>query len=84
VKWRVPVILALLGVYLIWGSTYLAMRFAIEAMPPLLMAGVRYVCAGLLIFVFLWWRGHVLPTRRQWRDAGIVGTLLLLGGNGAV
>jgi drug/metabolite transporter (DMT)-like permease len=78
------VLLALLSVYLIWGSTYLAMRFAIAAMPPLLMAGVRYVCAGVLIFVFLCWRGHALPTKRQWRDAGIVGTLLLLGGNGAV
>jgi len=78
------VLLALLGVYLIWGSTYLAMRFAIETMPPLLMAGVRYVCAGLIIFAFLMWRGHAMPTRRQWRDAGIVGTLLLLGGNGAV
>ena len=78
------VLLALLGVYLIWGSTYLAMRFAIEAMPPLLMAGARYVCAGLVIFAFLVWRGHALPTRRQWRNAGIVGILPLLGGNGAV
>jgi drug/metabolite transporter (DMT)-like permease len=83
-KIRLPVVLALLGVYLIWGSTYLAMRFAIEAMPPLLMAGIRYVFAGVLIFVFLYWRGHALPTRRQWRDTGIVGCLLLLGGNGAV
>lgn len=78
------VLLALLGVWLIWGSTYLAMRFAIAAMPPLLMAGVRYVCAGVLIFVFLRVRGHALPTWRQWRNAGLVGTLLLLGGNGAV
>lgn len=84
VKFRFSVLLALLGVYLIWGSTYLAMRFAIESMPPLLMAGIRYVCAGALIFLFLWWRGHALPTRRQWRDAGIVGVLLLLGGNGMV
>lgn len=84
VKFRFSVVLALLGVYLIWGSTYLAMRFAIEAIPPLLMAGIRYVIAGAVIFAFLWWRGYALPTRRQWRDAGMVGVLLLLGGNGMV
>lgn len=83
-KLRPSVILALLGVYLIWGSTYLAMRFAIESMPPLLMAGIRYVLAGFFLFAFLKLRGHVWPTRRQWRDSLIVGTLLLLGGNGMV
>ncbi|MDF2446170.1 MAG: Protein of unknown function transrane [Moraxellaceae bacterium] len=81
---RAPVLLALLGVYLIWGSTYLAMRFAIESIPPLLMGGVRYVCAGALIFVALRLRGQPAPTVRQWRDAGVVGVLLLLGGNGMV
>ncbi|MDF3030334.1 MAG: Protein of unknown function transrane [Moraxellaceae bacterium] len=79
-----PIFLALLGVYLIWGSTYLAMRFTIEAMPPLLAAGIRYLCAGMLMLVWLRWRGHPLPTRRQWRNAGVVGVLLLLGGNGMV
>lgn len=79
-----PVLLALLGVYLIWGSTYLAMRFAIEGMPPLLMGGVRYVAAGALILLALRLRGQALPTRRQWRDAALVGVLLLLGGNGLV
>lgn len=83
-KLRPPVILALLGVYLIWGSTYLAMRFAIESMPPLLMAGIRYVLAGFFLFAFLKLRGHAWPTQRQWRDSLIVGTLLLLGGNGLV
>ncbi|MDQ8035817.1 MAG: drug/metabolite exporter YedA [Pedobacter sp.] len=83
-KLRPAVILALLGVYLIWGSTYLAMRFAIESMPPLLMAGIRYVLAGFFLFAFLKLRGHVWPTARQWRDSLIVGALLLLGGNGMV
>lgn len=83
-KLRPTVILALLGVYFIWGSTYLAMRFAIESMPPLLMAGMRYVAAGALLLLFLRWRGHAWPTGRQWRDSLIVGTLLLLGGNGMV
>lgn len=76
--------LALLGVYLIWGSTYLAMRFAIEGLPPLMMGGVRFISAGLLILAWLRWRGHPLPSRRQWRNAGVVGVLLLLGGNGLV
>lgn len=83
-KLRLPVVLALLGVYLIWGSTYLAMRFAIESIPPLLMAGSRYVAAGVLLFSFLKWRGHAWPTLRQWRGSAIVGVLLLLGGNGMV
>ncbi len=83
-KWRAPVLLALLGVYLIWGSTYLAMRFAIEGIPPLLMGGVRYVCAGSLILLALRLRGLAWPTVRQWRDSAQVGVLLLLGGNGLV
>lgn len=81
---RAPVLLALLGVYLIWGSTYLAMRFAIEGIPPLLMGGVRYVCAGGLILLALRLRGAAWPSRRQWRDSATVGVLLLLGGNGLV
>lgn len=81
---RLPVVLALLGVYVIWGSTYLAMRFAIESIPPLLMAGSRYCVAGLLLLVFLRLRGHVWPTLRQWRNSAVVGVFLLLGGNGVV
>ncbi|HVL01408.1 MAG TPA: drug/metabolite exporter YedA [Dongiaceae bacterium] len=83
-KLRLPVVLALLGVYVIWGSTYLAMRFAIESIPPLLMAGCRYVAAGFLLLLFLKLRGHDWPTLRQWRASTIVGVLLLLGGNGMV
>ena len=81
---RGRVLLALLSLYLIWGSTYLAMRWAIAGMSPLFMAGVRYVIAGALIYAFLRWRGHAAPTPVQWRSAGIVGVFLLLGGNGAV
>lgn len=84
VSLRPPVLLALLGVYLIWGSTYLAMRFAIEGIPPLLMGGVRYVCAGGLILMVLRLRGTAWPSARQWRDSTVVGVLLLLGGNGLV
>lgn len=79
-----PVVLALLSVYLVWGSTYLAMRIAIEAVPPLLMSGIRYILAGVLLLAFLRWRGMPWPARRQWRDAGMVGILLMVGGNGLV
>lgn len=81
---RAPVLLALLGVYVIWGSTYLAMRFAIATLPPLLMGGIRYVCAGALVLLALRLRGQALPSPRQWRDSALVGVLLLLGGNGMV
>lgn len=84
VKKSFSILLALLSVYIIWGSTYLAMRFAIHSLPPLLMAGVRYTAAGLLMYGFLRWRGLPNPTRRQWLHTGWIGVLLLCGGNGAV
>ena len=73
-------------VYVIWGSTYLFIRIAIETMPPLLMAGVRFVVAGLLLLAITSrMRGAPDPVgRRQWRAAAITGCLLLLGGNGGV
>jgi drug/metabolite transporter (DMT)-like permease len=76
--------LSLLALYLIWGSTYLAMRFAIEGFPPFMMAGIRFVIAGGLFTLFLRLRGAPWPTSTQWRSAFLVGGLLLLGGNGAV
>jgi len=81
---RVLVPLALLGVYLIWGSTYLAIRIALEGFPPFLMAAIRFPIAGGLMFAFLVWRGMPLPTPRQWLNCLITGTLLLGMGNGLV
>ncbi len=75
---------AFAAVYLIWGSTYLAIRFAIETMPPFLMAGARFVFAGGLLFGVMMLRGAKRPTLREWGAAVIIGGLLLLGGNGAV
>lgn len=75
---------AFAAVYLIWGSTYLAIRFAIETLPPLSMAGVRFAVAGALLFAWARLRGTPLPDRRQVFDSALVGALLLLGGNGAV
>lgn len=76
--------LALLTVYVIWGSTYLAIRIGLEGFPPFLMAGMRFLLAGALMFGFLRLRGTPNPTRKEWVGASIVGILLLLGGNGMV
>ncbi len=78
------VVAALAAVYVVWGSTYLAIRIALEGIPPFLMAGVRFLVAGGALFVFLWLRGAPAPSARQWRSAALVGGLLLLGGNGGV
>jgi drug/metabolite transporter (DMT)-like permease len=75
---------ALVAVYVVWGSTYLAIRIALEGFPPFLMAGARFLVAGGVLFAALWLRGAPAPTLRQWRGAAIVGGLLLLGGNGGV
>ena len=81
---RVLVPLALLGVYLIWGSTYLAIRIALQGFPPFLMAAIRFPIAGLLMLAFLRWRGVPAPTPRQWLNCLITGSLLLGMGNGLV
>ncbi len=81
---RLPAVAALLAVYVVWGSTYLAIRFALEGLPPLLMAGARFLVAGGVMFAVLWLRGAPTPTAGQWRNASLVGGLLLLGGNGGV
>ncbi len=81
---RTALLLAFAAIYLIWGSTYLAIRVAVETMPPFLMAGVRFLIAGTLLFSFLKLRGAAWPTAHQWRANTIIGTFLLLGGNGAV
>lgn len=71
-------------VYVIWGSTYLGIRYAVESIPPFLMAGSRHFVAGLLLFAFAVSRGAKLPSLLQWRDATIAGTLMLVIGNGGV
>jgi drug/metabolite transporter (DMT)-like permease len=81
---KVKVWVALLAVYIVWGSTYLSIRFAVETIPPFLMAGTRFLVAGLILYVWRRMVGDPSPTPRQWRSAVIVGLLLLLGGNGLV
>jgi drug/metabolite transporter (DMT)-like permease len=81
---RAKVIGAYLIVYVIWGSTYLALRYMVASLPPFAGAAMRYLVAGGSLYAFARFRGHAAPTRRQWRNAAIIGGLLLLGGNGAV
>jgi drug/metabolite transporter (DMT)-like permease len=81
---RTSFILAFAAIYLIWGSTYLGIRVAVETLPPFLMAGMRFAIAGVVLFVYLLLRGTPWPTAVQWRDHSIVGVFLLLGGNGIV
>src|SRR5262245_57347082 len=70
--------------YLIWGSTYLGIKFAVTTIPPLLMAVSRFVLAGLMRYGALRLRGVAAPTWKQWRPALLTGLLLLPGGNGLV
>jgi len=81
---RSALVLAFASIYLIWGSTYLGIRIAVETMPPFLMAAARFLLAGGVLFAFLKLRGAAWPTARQWRINTAIGTFLLLGGNGAV
>ncbi|GAC1355282.1 MAG: drug/metabolite exporter YedA [Ktedonobacteraceae bacterium] len=81
---RWGVILSLFALYIIWGSTYLGMRVALVSFPPFLMAGTRFLIAGLLLYTFLRVRGIPAPTRTQVIGSTIIGILLLAGGNGGV
>jgi drug/metabolite transporter (DMT)-like permease len=81
---RFALILAFASIYVIWGSTYLGIRVAIETMPIFLMAAARFLLAGAALFLFLRARGAPTPTARQWGVNTVIGTFLLLGGNGLV
>ncbi|MBA3710583.1 MAG: EamA family transporter [Planctomycetes bacterium] len=78
------IIAAFAALYVIWGSTYLAIALAVTTLPPFLMAGTRFVVAGTILFTCMRLRDEPRPTRRQWRSALVVGLFLLLGGNGGV
>jgi drug/metabolite transporter (DMT)-like permease len=80
---RSGILLAFASVYLIWGSTYLFMRFAVETLPPVAVAGVRYLLAGLLLALIAAWRRTPEPVKVPWQGHAIVGTLLTAG-NGSV
>src|SRR5436190_1846369 len=82
---RARLIAAFAAVYVIWGSTYLAIRFAVQTLPPLMMASARFIIAGMIVLLWARFRdGAAWPTRVEWRVGLIGGALLLLGGNGGV
>jgi drug/metabolite transporter (DMT)-like permease len=81
---RIWIIVAFAALYLIWGSTYLGILFAIQSIPPFLMAGARFFLAGAIMYVAARWTGAPRPTAATWKNSLIIGACLLLGGNGAV
>lgn len=81
---RSLILAAFAAVYVIWGSTYLAIKVTLETLPPLSAAAFRFLTAGALLYAFARARGHAPPQRRHWPGLAFVGGLLLLGGNGGV
>lgn len=78
-RWLIP---ALLACYLVWGSTYLAIRFALVSFPPYFQMGSRFVVAGALLMAWMRWRGAAWPTLIEWRNAAVVGCLMLAAAMG--
>jgi drug/metabolite transporter (DMT)-like permease len=84
-KTRASILVAcLVIVYLVWGSTYLAIRIALEGLPPLLMSAMRNLAAGPLVLGWMFWRGGPRPTPRQWRNGAVIGVMMMSIGNGFV
>ena len=81
---RTKVVLAFTAIYLIWGSTYLAIRFGVETMPPFLMAGVRFICGGAVFYFIAKGQGAASPKAIHWLTTAVIGVLMVLGGNGLV
>ena len=81
---KVRIIIAFAALYLVWGSTYLGIRFAIESIPPFLMAGARFLLAGMIMFAIAWSQGAYKSSWATWRVSLVVGACLLLAGNGGV
>src|SRR5260370_8951615 len=78
---RTIVIVAFAALYVIWGSTYLGIRFAIETIPPFLMAGARFVLAGVIMYAIAWSQGITKSSWANWRPSLVIGACLLLAGN---
>jgi drug/metabolite transporter (DMT)-like permease len=79
---HLPILLGFAAIYIIWGSTYLGIRYAVETIPPFFMMGIRHLVAGTLVFAWARTHGAPAPTRKQWRFAVVAGLLLFLGGHG--
>lgn len=81
---RAKLIAGFLIIYVVWGSTYLAIRWGVATIPPFVLGAVRFLIAGSLLYAFTRWRGAPAPNALQWRNSAIIGALLLFVGNGAV
>ncbi|MBK8616645.1 MAG: EamA family transporter [Anaerolineales bacterium] len=81
---RSKIWLALLALYIVWGSTYLGIKIAIETIPPFFHGGIRFLISGLILIIWQRAAGQSMPTGKQWISTAIIGSLLLLGGNGLV
>ena len=81
---RTKLWIALLALYIVWGSTYLGIKVAIETIPPFFHAAVRFLASGIILVIWQRSAGVAMPTRQQWISTAIIGNLLLLGGNGLV
>lgn len=76
--------IALITLYIVWGSTYLGIKIAVETIPPFFHAGIRFLISGIILVIWQRAAGNDLPTRNQWKSTFIIGSLLLIGGNGLV
>lgn len=74
--------LAFLAIYVLWGTTFLAIRIAVAEVPPLFAAGIRFFTAGVLLYGFMRWRGQPAPTREQWRNLGVIGLVMFVADYG--
>lgn len=83
-KITLPIVGALGAVYILWGGTYLAMKVAIETLPPFMMAGIRFLFAGAIMYIWQAAHGVERPPIRHWKNAAIIGGTMLLGGNGSI
>ena len=81
---KTKVWIALLALYIVWGSTYLAIRFAVETIPPFMHASLRFLISGAILYIWRRMAGDEAPTLSNWKATAIVGAALLLGGNGLV
>lgn len=81
---RLAILAGFAAIYVIWGSTYLAIRLGVEAIPPFLMAAVRFLVAGAAFIGWATYRGAERPTAWHWITTGVIGTLMAAGGNGLV
>jgi drug/metabolite transporter (DMT)-like permease len=81
---KARIVIAFAALYLVWGSTYLGIRFAIETIPPFVMAGMRFLLAGVIMYAIARWQGTYKSSWANWRTSLIIGACLLLAGNGGV